>query len=204
LINSKKIAIFDFDGTLTKGDTLISFLVYCFGIWKVLIGLFFLSPFIISYLLKLYSNDLAKKRLLKYFFKNQSVDEIKKLAENFINTNLEKYLRKNVIKRLKWHQNKGHTTILISASIDIYIRLWGLKYKFDFIECTGLEKKNELYTGQILGKNCYGIEKVNRLNKLFGKNFFDKEIYGYGDSDGYKIFLNLCTHKFSKKDLKSI
>ena len=157
-----------------------------------------------SYLLKLYSNDLAKKRLLKYFFKNRSVDEIKKLAENFINNNLEKHLRKNVIKRLKWHQNKGHTTILISASIDLYIRLWGGKYKFDFIECTVLEKKNDLYTGQILGKNCYGIEKVNRLNDLFGKNFFDNEIYGYGDGDGDKFFLILCTHKFSKKDLKSI
>ena len=201
MINSKKIAIFDFDGTLTKRDTLFSFLIFCFGTKKVFIGLFFLSPFIVSYLLKIYSNDLAKKRLLRYFFKNQSADKIKKLAEKFINNSFEKHLRKNVVKRLKWHQNKGHTTILISASIDLYIFLWGDKYKFDFIECTVLEQKNGLYTGEIKGNNCYGIEKVSRLKVLFGKNFFDNEIYGYGDGYGDKFFLELCTHKFFKKDL---
>ncbi|MDC0911165.1 HAD-IB family hydrolase [Candidatus Marinimicrobia bacterium] len=200
----KKVAIFDFDGTLTKRDTLLPFLIHCFGISEVLIGLCFFSPFIISYLLKIYPNDLAKKKIIKYFFKDQKVNEIKKLATSFINTYSKKNLRKNVIKRLEWHKNKSHTIILISASLDIYVRLWGGKNKFDFIEGTILEHKNGIFTGEILGNNCYGIEKVKRLNNLFSKDFFNNEIYGYGDGDGDKYFLNLCTHKFWGKDLNLI
>ena len=78
-----------------------------------------------------------------------------KKARSFTQTKIDKYLRKNLIKRLKWHQRKGHKTILISASINTYIKMWAERYNIDYVEATNLEVKNNLYSGRILGTNCY-------------------------------------------------
>ena len=56
------VAIFDFDGTLTKGDTFLPFLYYVFGKWKFFLSLLYTSPFILAFFLKLTSNQNAKKK----------------------------------------------------------------------------------------------------------------------------------------------
>ena len=199
-----KVAVFDFDGTLTTGDSLLPFLYYCFGFWKLTIGILYLSPFIIGYLLKVYPNNLAKKKLVNYFFKNRDVNLLKKIASRFIDEKIDYYIRNNILKRLRWHQKNDHVTILLSASLDLYINYVGGKYNFDHVECSILEIDKHLFTGQIKGDNCYGNEKVKRLKKILGDNLTRYTLYGYGDSNGDKSFLKLCDIKYFKKDLNFI
>lgn len=200
----KAIAIFDFDGTLTKGDTFLPFLYHSFGRWKTMYGLLYNFPFIIAYLLKFVSNEYAKTKIINFFFKNKNVEAIRGYSQNFISEKLEYLLRENVVKRLKWHQNMNHITVLISASLDVYVKPWAKKFSFSYIESTELQVLNQMYTGRLNGKNCYGLEKVNRLNKIFMDDLKDYELYGYGDSKGDDFFLEICDHKFHKKDLYSL
>ena len=202
--NKKVVAIFDFDGTLTKGDTFLPFLYYSFGAYRTLFGLIYLSPFILAYLVKIISNDRAKSKMINFFLKNKDVAVINRNAIFYIDKKLEKYLRKNIINRLKWHQSKSHTTILISASLDVYVKPWANKLNFNFVEATKLVRDKNLFTGKIDGNNCYGKEKVRRLKKILGNDFSEYEVYGYGDGDGDKYFLELCDHKYFKNDIKEI
>ena len=52
-------------------------------------------------------------------------------------------------------------------------------------------------TGTIDGKNCYGDEKVCRIEKEYDLAAY-KEIYCYGDSEGDKAMLQLATFPFYK------
>jgi phosphatidylglycerophosphatase C len=202
--NDNVVAIFDFDGTLTKGDTLIFFLIHTFGLISTLFGLLYNSPYILGFMLGFVSNNLTKKKVLFWFFNNESIAVIDKKVQKFINNKLKNYLRGNVIKQLRFHQNSGHVTILISASIDVYIKPWAKKNNFDYIECTELKIKKNQYSGEIIGKNCHGIEKVNRIKKIFPKGLYSYTVYGYGDSKSDKHLLDLCDHSYYKNELNTI
>ena len=203
-MKSKVIAIFDFDGTLTIGDTFIPFLFHSFGPRKTVFGLFYCMPFIIVYIIKLVSNEYAKSKVINFFFKDKNMSTIKKNANSFINNESKFPLRENVVNRLKWHQEQKHITILISASLDIYVKSWAKKFEFTYVESTELQCSNGNYTGLISGKNCYGKEKVKRLKKILKDDLNNYLIYGYGDSKGDKYFLELCDYKFLKNDLSKL
>ena len=125
---------------------------------------------------------------------------MEKKANSYVENKIDNNLRSNMINRLKWHQKKGHITILLSASLDLYIGVWGEKYNFNFVECTQLDIDFDKYNGKLNGYNCHGTEKVNRLNKLFG-DLTEYELYGYGDSLGDKEFLNICSKKYLKTEI---
>ena len=51
-----KLAVFDFDGTITKRDTFLDFILFATGKSKFSFGVFILSPVIIAYFLNLITN----------------------------------------------------------------------------------------------------------------------------------------------------
>ena len=55
------IAAFDLDGTLTRRDTLIDFLLQTMGYRKLARGLFVTSPMLMKNLFGIVSNDIAKR-----------------------------------------------------------------------------------------------------------------------------------------------
>jgi phosphatidylglycerophosphatase C len=200
-MKNKVIAIFDFDGTITKGDTFLPFLFHSFGIWRTLWCLTYCSPFLFAYMINLVTNHHAKEKMIYFLFNKLDIKKLKLISQKFVEHKLEKHLRNNVLDRLKWHQKHNHITVLISASLDIYINPWAKKFNFSFVESTKLEKHKNIYTGKINGNNCYGIEKVNRLENIFQKTFSNYHTYGYGDSVGDKFFIDLCDFKYYKDDL---
>ena len=55
-MKKEKIYCFDFDGTLTKKDTLIEFIKYNKGKWSFLLGFFLYSPILVLMKLHLFPN----------------------------------------------------------------------------------------------------------------------------------------------------
>lgn len=200
-MDKRVVAVFDFDGTITKGDTFLPFLLHSFGFWKTLWCLAYCSPYLVAYILKLVKNDYAKEKMIYFLFNKLDIAKLDRVLQNFIENKLNSYMRKNVIDRLKWHQKQNHITVLISASLNVYIEPWANKFNFSYVESTVLEKNKNKYTGKIIGKNCYGIEKVHRLEKIFKNEFSNFETYGYGDSSGDKFFISLCDYKYFKRDI---
>ncbi len=192
----KTVAFFDFDGTISHKDSFFKFIRFCVGDFRFFIGIIVLSPVLILYLLKLISNYRAKQFVITWFFKGFKKSDFKKLADEFSLNQLKKIIRKDAIDRLNWHRENEHKIVIVSASIYDYLHLWCEDNKFNLI-ATQLEVIDTILTGKLSTKNCYGIEKVNRIKAIYDLSSFDY-IYAYGDSNGDKEMLKLANESFYK------
>ena len=192
----KIIALFDFDGTITTDDSLIRFIRFVVGDLKTLWGMVFLSPMLVVYKLKLIPNYKAKQMMLSYFFKGMDKQQFQKIAEEYSLKHIDTILRPKAMEKITWHKELGHKVIVVSASIECWIRPWCDQNGLDLI-ATKIEVKDGLITGKFLTKNCYGIEKVNRVKEAYNLDDYDR-IYAYGDSRGDKELLELADKSFYK------
>ena len=190
------IALFDFDGTITTDDSLIKFIRFAIGDTKTILGMILLSPMLILYKLKLITNYKAKEIMLSYFFKGINEKEFKKVAKEYSLNHIDKIVRPKAMKKIKWHKSQGHKVVIVSASIECWLKPWCDKNSLELI-ATQLEIKDNLMTGKLLTKNCYGIEKVNRVKKIYNLDDYDY-IYAYGDSRGDRELLALANEGFYK------
>jgi HAD superfamily hydrolase (TIGR01490 family) len=118
------------------------------------------------------------------------------VASKYSLHHIDKILRKKAMEKITWHKNEGHKIVLVSASIDCWIRPWCEKNDLELL-ATKLEIKDGIVTGNLLTKNCYGQEKVNRIKEKYNLKEFDY-IYAYGDSSGDKEMLQLANEKYYK------
>lgn len=191
-----KLALFDFDGTITKDDSLLKFIRFVVGDGRFVFGLVVLSPILVAYKLKLIPNYKAKQYMLSWFFKGMSKDAFLKVANEYSLVHIDKILRPKAIEKINWHKNQGHKVVVVSASIEFWLRPWCEKNGLELI-ATKLEIKDDIVTGKLLSKNCYGVEKVNRIKEIYNLKDFEY-IYSYGDSSGDKQMLELAHEKFYK------
>ena len=186
------IAFFDFDGTITKKDTLIEFIKYSVGSKNYYLGIFANLPMLLRFKLKLLANDEAKQRLLTYFFSNWSEDKFKTTAYNYSKNEIDKIVKKSALEKIDWHKKNGDKVVVVSASLESWLKPWCEKNNLDLI-CTKMKFDEGKVSGRFLGKNCHGQEKANKIKENFDLKKYDK-IYAYGDSSGDKQMLALATH----------
>ncbi|WP_230659430.1 HAD-IB family hydrolase [Psychrobacter sp. I-STPA10] len=176
---SDKYAFFDFDGTLTKKDSLLFFLRYLINNDILfLIKIFLLSPILIGYFLKIIPNYTAKEKLISSFVKDKKINWLYDKSIFFSEKLVVKILRKEGIEKLRYHQKKGYICVLVSASLEVYLQPWAEKQGFDYVIGTKLQTKDGLLTGNFVGNNCFGDEKVYRIENRFGRDcWIDSFVY---------------------------
>jgi len=190
------LALFDFDGTITTDDSLIKFIRFVAGDIKAAWGVFLLSPMLITYKLKFIPNYKAKQWMFSYFFKGMDEQQFLKVAKEYSLNHIDTILRSKAMEKILWHKERGHKVVVVSASIECWIKPWCSKNDLDII-ATKIEIKDGIVTGKFLSKNCYGIEKSNRVKEAYNLNDYDY-IYAYGDTRGDKELLALADEGFYK------
>jgi phosphatidylglycerophosphatase C len=190
------VAAFDFDGTLTRHDTLLPFLRFLFGDARVMRHALAIAPTLAGYGLGLIPNGAAKERVFAQCLTGMELDALRLEAERFARLVLPGLLRHEALQRLDWHKRQGHRCVVISASLDLYVRPWAQQAGFSDIIATHLEAGADgRITGRLSGLNCFGAEKVRRLEALLGGR--DGYIlYAYGDSRGDRELLALADHAY--------
>jgi len=191
-----RIAFFDFDGTITIDDSLIKFIRFVAGDAKTLWGMIFLSPMLITYKLKLIPNYKAKQMMFSYFFKGMDEQQFLKVAKEYSLNHIDTILRPQAMEKIAWHKEQGHKIVVVSASIECWLKPWCDKHDLELI-ATNIEMKNSIVTGKLLSKNCYGIEKFNRVHEAYNLSDYSY-IYAYGDSRGDRELLSLADESFYK------
>lgn len=193
------VAVFDFDGTLTRRDSFLPFLRAIAGRRRYLLGLVKLSPVLLGYCFKLIPNWRAKEAMLTHFLAGVSTTRLIAVSERFARRALPKLLRPEAIARLAWHQQKGHQTLIVSASLEAYLRPFAELMDIDYVAGTRLESRDGHITGRILGNNCYGPEKVVRLQAIFPEALERTKpyvLYAYGDSKGDRELLAIAQYPY--------
>ena len=190
------LAFFDFDGTITTDDSLIKFIRFVVGDVKTAWGMILLSPMLITYKLKFIPNYKAKQWMLSYFFKGMDEQQFLKVAKEYSLKHIDTILRPKAMEKIAWHKEQGHKVVVVSASIECWLKPWCDINGLDMI-ATKLEIKDGMLTGKFLTKNCYGIEKANRVKEAYNLSNYDY-IYAYGDSRGDKELYALADESFYK------
>jgi phosphatidylglycerophosphatase C len=201
--NRSIIAVFDFDGTLTHRDSLLPFLKNLVGLNKFLRGLLLKSPILIAYFLKFISNHQAKEALLTYFLSGRSHSELQLFSAQFVQQQLPHLLKSEAINRLHWHQEQGHFIVIVSASLELYLAPWAQTVGIPLVVGTQLQVLDDVVTGNIQGENCYGAEKIKRLNMALG-TLSHYCIYAYGDSKGDRELLSHADYAFYRSFISPI
>lgn len=143
--------IYDFDNTIYDGDSSKDFFRYCLKREKTIL----LDIIPISFVLFLYLVKFVEKEKFKStFFRFLKRIDGAKYVNDFWNEN------QNKIKDfyIKEHKNSD---IVISASPSFLLEPIAKLHNFKLI-ATEMDIEN----GIIIGFNCYGEEKIKRLNKL--------------------------------------
>lgn len=186
------LAVFDLDGTLTRGDTLFAFLRFVCGARRFLLRLPLAVPALVAGALGLLARSRAKEAVLVVFLRGMPRFDLALRGNAFAREVLPGMLRPQAMEKLAWHRAAGHVCVLLSASPDVYVEPFGHAAGFDEVLATRLQYDAAgTATGRIEGANCRGEAKLRRLEERFGP-LEELSLHGYGDSPADRYFLERC------------
>ena len=154
------------------------------------------APTLTVYGLHLMKNDVAKERVLKKFLAGTPLATLQGYGQAFARDRLPGLVRPRALRRLQWHQKLGHQIVIVSASLDLYLKPWAAALGVDHVLCTLLDADgNGQVSGRLGAANCYGPEKLRRLREVLGDTS-DYLLYAYGDSRGDRELLASADYSF--------
>jgi len=186
----KKVFIFDLDNTIISCDSFKLFLLKWFlKNPKVFIFNFlYLVLVYFLFILNLIKRDKLKEIFLEIALKCSNKKQIINFSNNFAKLIVSNYLRIGSKKILK---KKNCIKILISASPNFYVNIIGKILNFDQIYSTKIDLDKNI--GKIIGKNCYGFQKLLIIKKL---NLKKKNLYFFTDSKSDLPLIKYCEKSF--------
>lgn len=180
-----RVAVFDLDGTLTRHDTFVYFLLSCLRrtpttwlrLWRL--------PFTLArFVLGLSDRGRLKASLIRQVLGAAARDEIEQWAEAFCAEQLPGLLLPLALEALDRHRRAGDRLVLMSASVDLYVPRIAALLGFDEALCTGVGWTAGRLDGTLTTENLRGPEKSRCLQKL--KARFPAAVfaaYGNAESD---------------------
>ena len=179
--------VFDFDKTIYDGDSSIDIYIYLLKRNILLIRYLPIQLFgLIVYCLKIKPKEYFKQ---KYFSFLNGVKNIDVIIKDFWNEN-EKKINYNILEGKE-------NIVVISASPEFLLEPICKNIGVKKLIATQVDK----VTGKFLSKNCYGKEKVERLNNEY-KDYVINEFYSDSTSDIYLAEISNKSFLVNKNELK--
>ena len=189
------VAAFDFDGTLTRRDSLLPFLVFVRGAAATARAVVAESPRFGRVLLGRATRDEAKEALLVRLLSGAELQQLSQSGTAFGERLVARGVRPTMRRRLDWHRQAGHRVVIVSASPTVYLDAAGRRLGVDAVLATELEVGADgRLTGRLAGPNCRGEEKVKRLQAWLDGSGREPsgQVWAYGDSRGDAQMLALA------------
>jgi phosphatidylglycerophosphatase C len=177
----KKLYCFDFDGTLTYSDTMFLYLKF-YNPSKFRIQFIKHIPLFILLKLNLLEAEKVKKSFISSILKGEKKEKIEKKSQQFFDQYYPEIFRGNALDFIKNIDYSQTDCYIVSASLDIWVKPFAEKFKMNLL-ATNAEFKNDIFTGNFVGNNCNGVEKVNRIKAEITDKKYDK-IIAFGDTSG--------------------
>ena len=183
----KKLYLFDFDGTLTYKDTMFLYLKF-YNSMKFYVQFVKHIPLFVLLKLKLADAEKVKKSFISSILKGESRTKIEKKSQSFFEKYQDEIFRVNALEFINNIDRTQPESYIVSASLDIWVKPFAEKLEMKLLS-TRAEFKNDIFTGNFIGKNCNGPEKVKRIIETVNERKFDK-IIAFGDTSGDREMLS--------------
>lgn len=177
----KKLYCFDFDGTLTYNDTMFLYLKF-YNSSKFRMQFLKHVPLFVLLKLNLVEAEKIKKSFIASILKGESKEKIEKKSQQFFEKYYPEIFRTNALEFIDSIDRNHTESYIVSASLDIWVQPFAEKFKMNLL-ATRAEFVDDIFTGNFIGKNCNGAEKVERLKEATKGKKYDK-IIAFGDTSG--------------------
>ena len=184
----KNVAVFDFDGTIIPGDSVVALMLFAYRRRRLsLPGLLRAGVCSLLYMCKL-MDAMRAKRVAHSFLSRMSEAEREQFLLEFAQM-LVRRARPQALSQFQSHQQSGDYAVICSASCACYMKYVAELLHADALLCTPSGED-----GQTEGPNCRGEEKVRRIESWLQSQHLPQEalIAGYGDTAGDYYMLSLC------------
>ena len=193
----RRIAAFDFDGTLTRRDTLAPFLIYACG--RRAFARAASRAMTAGARTRLgagaadtHHRDAAKSVLLADLLGGRDRAWLSDSGANYARR-LSNQVRPEMAAQVAWHRSEGHELVMVSASLCAYLDPFGREHQFDHVIAVSMQSDpSGRLTGLLDGPNVRGPEKAVRFGEWLGGD--SAEIWAYGNSSGDAELLALASH----------
>lgn len=188
-----ELALIDFDHTITTCDTYGRFLrrvatpeQLAQAWWKV-------GPWLLAYRLKLISAARIRARVTRLTFRDRHADDIAAQAAGFSREVLPEVVRPRMLEQIRWHLQQRHTVVVVSGSLDLYLRPWCDALGLELI-CNRLESRDGRLTGRYADGDC-APHKAARIRARYDLSRYVR-VHAYGDSREDRSMLALAQERW--------
>lgn len=185
------LILYDFDGTLTRGDSMLPFLLHAVGRRRFLSGI----PRLLARWWRLWRRGewtlrSGKEALLSNYIAGRSRAELAAIERAFVANRLQRLLRPEVLDQLRAYRAGGATVAVVSASLDLWLRVFCAAENLRLL-CTEAAFDHDRFTGRLATPNCKYAEKSRRIQLAFMLEKYDR-IVAYGNSRGDHAMFELA------------
>lgn len=190
---NRKLYLFDFDGTLTKKDTLFDFLKFSFPKVYFVNYLLFI-PLFVGSKLKLLEAGFVKEKFISTFLKGKPYVEINQLAQSYFEQNHNELIHPKADEYIKSLSNY-HDKFIVSASVDFWVQPFADYYGMGLICTKAKFDEQGFYSGYFASPNCNYQEKRIRIEKEIDLSLYD-EIIAFGDTKGDAAMFEIASERY--------
>lgn len=188
----RRLALFDLDGTLTRGDTFRGFvlrlLLRCPARWPRMV----LLPFLLAgHGLGLLDRGALKGAILHRLFGGLPREFIADFARGYASSVVPAYVFNDALAAFRGHLAAGDLVVVLSASPDLYVPQVARRLGAHQSICTTIRWLGERLDGRLDGPNRRGHEKARVLADLRAANP-DLPVIAYGNSPADLEHMRSC------------
>ena len=197
MANSRKLAVFDLDYTLTQRGTwgrftwqLVKFRPH---VWLPLLVSAGLAQY--RYKKGKLPRVRVKMAMMTWSMKGKSKAQLLRAAEKFAHHEVPHKLRPGGLRVLREHQREGDAVIIVSAAVDILVEAIARKLDIEHFLATDMDwDDNDIVKMSFASPNCYGEEKCVRFDAFMERynNLSDLPSIMYSDSHSDIFLMRKC------------
>lgn len=187
------IAFFDLDGTITQRDTLFPLVLRLLVRRPLrLLRLLGVIPAVVRYAFDR-DRGALKQSLLRATLRGLARAEVAAVSEHFVSDTIAGRCFEDALAAIRRHRDAGHHLVLMSASVDFYVPLFGRELGFHQVISTGVLWEGDRLEGTLTSANRRAEEKARCFTALATQRD-DADTFAYGNSDSDLPHLRLARH----------
>ena len=162
-----QLAVFDLDGTITRRDTLLPYVMgFPTSPLRKLSGLAVFLGSLLLFVIRMRDHGQLKSAFIRSVLRGETRSRIDSWNARFVPALLKDGLFADALSRISQHKAEGARLVLMSASTDLYVPAIGAALGFDEVICTGVRWNGDRLDGHLTTPNRRGREKTRCFEAL--------------------------------------
>lgn len=174
------LALFDFDGTVTAQDTFGRFVFLSISGLRKQVFTRIITPMLWLRRRDYITSAALRRAALQVALIGQSSQRLRALGAHYAATHLPTVVRPDMLERIRWHQVRGDTVVIVSASVDDFLAPWCRQQGVTLL-CNQIAMRAGRLLPWFTPYDCAGEGKVQRIRASYDLTQYDR-IYAYGDT----------------------